>query len=121
MPSEMVVWASAQVGTTMSIQVLSSRSGHVVRTLALDFGLFNSTPHPTTSPDGTVYYDKVTGATHKDRALIRQWSRFSAFRSPGVLLPWSLPDTIPPSVQTDGTSPISSGHRSLTDPRASWC
>lgn len=65
MPSEMVVWASAQVGTTMSIQVLSSRSGHVVRTLASDLGLFNSTPQPTTSPDGTIYYDKVTGATQQ--------------------------------------------------------
>lgn len=65
MPSEMVVWASAHVGTTMSIQVLSSRSGHVMRTLASDLGLFNSTPQPTTSPDGTVYYDKATGATQQ--------------------------------------------------------
>ncbi len=65
MPSQMVVWASARVGSTMSIQVLSSRSGHVVRTLASDLGLFNSTPQPTTAPDGTVYYDRAIGATQQ--------------------------------------------------------
>ncbi len=65
MPSQMVVWASAQVGTTMSIQVISSRSGHVVRTLASDLGLFNSTPQPAVAPDGTVYYDQAIGATQQ--------------------------------------------------------
>ena len=65
MPSEMVVWASARVGSTMSIEVLSSRSGHVIRTLASDLGLFNSTPQPTTAPDGTVYYDQAVGATQQ--------------------------------------------------------
>lgn len=65
MPSQMVVWASARVGSTMSIQVLSSGSGHVIRTLASDLGLFNSTPQPTTAPDGTVYYDRAIGATEK--------------------------------------------------------
>ncbi len=65
MPPQMVVWASAQIGTTMSIQVLSSRSGHVVRTLASDLGLFDSTPQPTAAPDGTVYFDQAIGATQQ--------------------------------------------------------
>ncbi len=62
-PSQMVVWA--QSAKTMSIQVISSRSGQVVRTLASDLGLFNSTPQPTAAPDGTVYYDKAIGATRR--------------------------------------------------------
>lgn len=63
MPPQMVVWA--QIGRTMSVQVLSSRSGHVVRTLASDIGLFNSTPQPTAAPDGTVYFDQAIGATQQ--------------------------------------------------------
>ena len=61
MPSQMVVWG--QTGTTMSIQVLSSRSGRVMRTLASDLGLFDSTPQPSVARDGTVYYDQAIPGT----------------------------------------------------------
>ena len=56
MPPAMVVWAQLS-RTTMAIQVVSSRTGRVTRTLATDDGLFNSTPQPTVSADGTVFYD----------------------------------------------------------------
>jgi hypothetical protein len=56
LPPTMVVWAQLS-RTTMAIQVVSSRTGRVMRTLATDDGLFNSTPQPTVSTDGTVFYD----------------------------------------------------------------
>jgi hypothetical protein len=61
MPSQIAVWA--QTGTTMSIQVISSRSGHIVRTLASDVGVFDSTPQPAVAPDGTIYYDQAIPGT----------------------------------------------------------
>jgi hypothetical protein len=56
LPPVMVVWAQLS-RSTMAIQVVSSRTGRVMRTLATDDGLFNSTPQPTVSTDGTVFYD----------------------------------------------------------------
>jgi hypothetical protein len=59
----MVVWAQTSP-STMAIQVVSSDTGRVLRTLAYDDGLFNSTPQPTVSTDGTVYYDdSVSGSS----------------------------------------------------------
>jgi hypothetical protein len=63
MPSQMVVWGRS--GSSMSIQVVSARSGHVVRTLASDLGLFNGTPQPTVAPDGTVYYDDAVAGSQE--------------------------------------------------------
>lgn len=63
MPPAMVVWAQVSP-STMAIQVVSSRTGRVVRTLATDDGLFNSTPQPTVSTDGTVFFDdSVAGSS----------------------------------------------------------
>jgi len=63
MPSQMVVWG--QSGSSMGIQVISARSGRVVRTLASDLGLFDGTPQPTAAPDGTVYYDDAVAASQQ--------------------------------------------------------
>jgi hypothetical protein len=63
MPSKMVVWG--QSGSSMSIQVVSARSGRVVRTLASDLGLFDGTPQPTAAPDGTVYYDDAVAGSQE--------------------------------------------------------
>jgi hypothetical protein len=64
MPSQMVVWAQTSPGT-LSIQVISSKSGQVVRTLATDDGLFDGSPQPTVSGlgTGTVYYDNSVGGS----------------------------------------------------------
>jgi len=59
MPSQMVVWAQNTPGSSMTIQVISSRSGRVIRTLATDVGLFQTVPQPAISKVGTVYYDQV--------------------------------------------------------------
>ncbi len=62
-PPAMVVWAQLSPAT-MAIQVVSSKTGRVLRTLATDDGLFNSTPQPTVSTDGTVFYDdSVAGSS----------------------------------------------------------
>ena len=55
-PTQMVVWSQTSPGT-LSIQVISSKTGHVLRTLAIDDGLFRSSPQPSVSADGTVYFD----------------------------------------------------------------
>jgi hypothetical protein len=63
MPAAMVVWAQVS-RATMAIQVVSSSTGRVVRTLATDDGLFNSTPQPSVSTDGTVFFDdSVAGSS----------------------------------------------------------
>ena len=63
MPPAMVVWAQVSP-STLAIQVVSSRTGRVVRTLATDDGVFNSTPQPTVSTDGTVFFDdSVAGSS----------------------------------------------------------
>jgi WD40-like Beta Propeller Repeat len=62
MPTDMVVWAQVS-RTTMAIQVVSSRTGLVLRTLATDDGLFNSTPQPTVSTDGTVFFDDAVAGS----------------------------------------------------------
>ena len=63
LPPAIVVWAQVSP-STLAIQVVSSRTGRVVRTLATDDGLFNSTPQPTVSTDGTVFFDdSVAGSS----------------------------------------------------------
>jgi hypothetical protein len=52
LPHEMVVWRG------FNIDVISSTSGHLIRTLATDIALFRGAPHPTVSPEGTVYFDR---------------------------------------------------------------
>jgi hypothetical protein len=56
MPSQMVIWGQT-TSSTMSIEVIATKTGHIVRTLASDDGLFRSTPQPTVSALGTVYFD----------------------------------------------------------------
>jgi hypothetical protein len=63
MPPQMVVWSQTSPGT-LSIEVISSRSGHVIRTLAVDDGLFRSTPQPAVSGlTGTVFFDDAIGGS----------------------------------------------------------
>lgn len=38
------------------IQVISSVSGHVIRTLATNVAIYRYVPHPTVSPSGTVFF-----------------------------------------------------------------
>jgi len=52
MPTEVVVWSNFG-----RIEVISSATGHVIRTLATDVALNRGTPQPTVSPSGTVYFD----------------------------------------------------------------
>ena len=52
LPPEMVVWRG------FNIDVISSTSGHLIRTLATGVGLFRGIPHPTVSPKGIVYFDQ---------------------------------------------------------------
>jgi hypothetical protein len=61
-PSQVVAWIQTS-NATMSIQVIATKTGRVVRTLATDDGLFNSTPQPSVSPSGTVYYDNAIGGS----------------------------------------------------------
>ncbi len=50
-PAELVVWRKFR------IEVVSSATGRLIRTLALDPGLNRFTPQPAVSPGGTVYFD----------------------------------------------------------------
>jgi hypothetical protein len=61
-PAQMVVWAQTS-RNTMSIEVISSTTGRVVRRLATDDGLFDSTPQPAVSVTGTVYFDDSVPGT----------------------------------------------------------
>ncbi len=57
MPTQMVVWAQTSP-STVSIEVIWSKTGRVIRTLAIDDGLFRSTPQPAVSGlSGTVFFD----------------------------------------------------------------
>jgi hypothetical protein len=56
MPSQMVVWAQTSP-STVSIEVIASKTGRVLRTLATDDGLFRGTPQPAVSATGTVFFD----------------------------------------------------------------
>jgi hypothetical protein len=63
MPTQMVVWAQTSPGT-LSIQVISSKTGHVIRSLAVDDGLFRSSPQPAVSAlTGTVFFDDAIGGS----------------------------------------------------------
>ena len=62
MPTQIVVWSQTSPGT-LSIQVILSKTGHVIRTLAVDDGLFRSSPQPSVSADGTVYFDDSIGGS----------------------------------------------------------
>jgi hypothetical protein len=48
-----VVWRSFR------IEVVSSTTGRLIRTLAPDAGLNRFTPQPAVSPGGTVYFDEA--------------------------------------------------------------
>jgi hypothetical protein len=50
-PAEMVVWKDFR------IEVISSKNGQLIRTLATDVALNRGTPQPTVSSSGTVYFD----------------------------------------------------------------
>ena len=52
-PAEMVVWKDFR------IDVISSKTGALIRTLATDVALNRGTPQPTVSPIGTVYFDNA--------------------------------------------------------------
>ena len=56
MPSQVVVWTGG-----FKIQVLSSRTGRVVRTLASNVGLYQGIPTIAVSPAGVVYFDTARG------------------------------------------------------------
>lgn len=63
MPTQVVVWTQTSPGT-LSIQVISSKTGHVIRTLAVDDGLFRSSPQPAVSAlTGTVFFDDAIGGS----------------------------------------------------------
>jgi len=52
-PREVVVWRNFR------IEVVSSTTGRLIRTLAPDAGLNRFTPQPAVSPGGTVYFDEA--------------------------------------------------------------
>jgi hypothetical protein len=52
LPNEVVAWRN------FNVEVISSKSGRVIRTLATDIALFRGIPHPSVSPDGIVYFDQ---------------------------------------------------------------
>lgn len=56
MPSQVVAWTGG-----FQIQVLSSRTGRVVRTLASNVALFQGLPAIAVSPAGVVYFDTGRG------------------------------------------------------------
>ncbi len=56
MPSLVVVWTGS-----FKVQVLSSRTGRVVRTLASNVGLYQGAPAIAVSPPGVVYFDTARG------------------------------------------------------------
>ena len=60
MPSQIVVWNNT------SIQVISTRSGHVLRTLAPDTGAVHRMPQASATQDGTVYFDQAIGSTGQE-------------------------------------------------------
>ena len=51
-PPELVVWKN------FDIEVISSTSGLLIRTLATGVGLFRGVPRPSVSPSGIVYFDR---------------------------------------------------------------
>ena len=59
-PAQIVVWTS-----DFKVEVVSARSGHVVRTLATGVAEVHGLPHLAVSPSGMVYFDAARG--------IRQW------------------------------------------------
>jgi hypothetical protein len=54
MPSQIVVWTAS-----FKIEVLSSRTGRLIRTLATNVALFQGLPALAVSPAGVVYFDDV--------------------------------------------------------------
>jgi hypothetical protein len=58
MPGEIVTY-----GNDSSLEVLSSRDGHVIRTLARHVGTFRGPISLSVSPTGTVYFDNL-GSVH---------------------------------------------------------
>lgn len=52
-PSEMVVWKN------FDIDVITSRTGHLIRTLATNVSLNRFTPQPSVALNGTVFFDNA--------------------------------------------------------------
>jgi hypothetical protein len=61
MPSQVVVWTGDR------IEVVSSRTGRLIRTLATDEGLYSGLPTLAVSANGVVYFDDARGT--------REWVR----------------------------------------------
>jgi dipeptidyl aminopeptidase/acylaminoacyl peptidase len=57
MPSQIVVWSAS-----FKVEVLSSRTGRLIRTLAANVALFRGIPTLAVSPAGVVYFSNVRGA-----------------------------------------------------------
>ena len=59
-PPQMVVWSQgvASLGG-FSIDVISSKTGHLIRTLATDVAVNSGLPQPTVAPSGIVYFDNA--------------------------------------------------------------
>src|SRR5882757_4109659 len=57
MPSRVVVWTAG-----FKIEVLSSRTGRLIRTLAANVSLYRGIPTLAVSATGVVYFDDVRGA-----------------------------------------------------------
>ncbi len=57
MPSRVVVWTGDS-----KIEILSSRAGRVIRTLARNIALFQRTPTLAVSPAGVLYFDDARGS-----------------------------------------------------------
>ena len=68
MPSQVVALAGGS-----KIQVLSSRTGRVVRTLASNVGLFQGSPTIAVSPTGVVYFDTARDTARGTARGPEQW------------------------------------------------
>ena len=64
MPAEVVVWSNH-----FRIEVISSTTGHVIRTLATDVGVVRGLPSLSVSPAGTVYFNNHASFGPVDQIL----------------------------------------------------
>jgi hypothetical protein len=89
----------------MNIEVISSKTGQVVRVLATDRGLFRSTPQPTVSESGTVYFDDSSPAT-------------PGYPGPGSSPPLEQIMSVPLSGGTPHI--VAQGHDPAVSPNGQW-
>ena len=90
MPSQVVVWTGG-----FKIQVLSSRTGRVVRTLANNVALYQGLPTIAVSPTGIVYFDTARGTARGPE----QWIESTPLTG-GPITPIGPGDT--PAISPDG-------------------